>query len=198
MFMQHSEDELKMSCNFFPLHVGFRFWSFLNPQKKAPNYPFASDYIMCNEIKADMEPEWIWGDNAETTVYAQAYGSGFTIIFSFRPNNVVLGGARSSPLARRISAYYHDPSGAGKDVGFIDRTAMREELWRAVRKVWPECINSLTRRLDSVVDVDTDEGGEICWKTYRHPLFPRFIKCLGELACGRRFPAYKILPSLIS
>ena len=56
---------------------------------------------MCNEIEAAVEPEWIWGDNAETTVYAQAYDSNFTIIFSFRPNNVVLDGARSSSLAHR-------------------------------------------------------------------------------------------------
>lgn len=145
---------------------------------------------MCNEIEADIEPEWIWGDNAETTVYAQAYGSGFTIIFSFGPNYVVLGRSRSSSLAHRISAYYHDPSSAGKDVGFVDRTAMREELWRAVRKVWPKCIDHpLARRLDSIVRVDTGEAGEICWNIYCHPLFPRFIKYLGELAGERRLPA---------
>jgi len=29
------------------------------------------------------QPEWIWGDDEETTVFAQSYGEKHTIIFSF-------------------------------------------------------------------------------------------------------------------
>ncbi|KAJ0280550.1 hypothetical protein Brms1b_001867 [Colletotrichum noveboracense] len=55
----------------------------------------------------DFHPEWIWGDDAETTVFAQGYGNDRTIIFSFSLD------ASKPPtsLANRICAFRYDQLG---------------------------------------------------------------------------------------
>lgn len=47
--------------------------------------------------------EWIWGDDAETTVYAQAYGDNRTLIFRFKAN-----GEEPLSLPTRVANWYND------------------------------------------------------------------------------------------
>ncbi|KAJ0288079.1 hypothetical protein COL940_002221 [Colletotrichum noveboracense] len=79
----------------------------------------------------DFHPEWIWGDDAETTVFAQGYGNDRTIIFSFSLD------ASKPPtsLANRICACMHGIEVDDASKSFKDSAAMREALWNAVRDV---------------------------------------------------------------
>ncbi|KAH9237893.1 hypothetical protein K456DRAFT_1770376 [Colletotrichum gloeosporioides 23] len=83
----------------------------------------------------DFHPEWIWGDDAETTVFAQGYGNDRTIIFSFSLD------ASKPPtsLANRICACMHGIEVDDASKSFKDSAAMREALWNAVRDVWSAC-----------------------------------------------------------
>ncbi|KAI8174703.1 Serine/threonine-protein kinase Nek2 [Colletotrichum sp. SAR 10_66] len=88
----------------------------------------------------DFHPEWIWGDDAETTVFAQGYGNDRTIIFSFSLD----ASKPSTSLANRICACMHGIEVDDESKSFKDSAAMREALWNAVRDVWS---NNLLRNM---------------------------------------------------
>ncbi|KAF3798895.1 hypothetical protein GCG54_00000328 [Colletotrichum gloeosporioides] len=72
----------------------------------------------------DFHPEWIWGDDAETTVFAQGYGNDRTIIFSFSLD------ASKPPtsLANHICACMHGIEVDDVSKSFEHSAAMREAL----------------------------------------------------------------------
>jgi hypothetical protein len=72
--------------------------------------------------------EWIWGDDAESEVFAQGYGDQLTVIFRFKQNQ----NADPPSLANRIVSCYFE---AGEEHGFASREEMREALWAAVQEV---------------------------------------------------------------
>ena len=128
-------------------------------------------------------PEWIWGDESETTVFAQAYGSGYTVIFSFKLDS----NKPKSSLANRLCNCYHNLEVDDLDATFPDRPTMREALWRAVRQVWSGCIlDPSIGALDAVVDVDANGTEPATWKLYHHPLFPKFVALLKEFSSELR------------
>ena len=129
-------------------------------------------------------PEWIWGDEAQSTVFAQVYGCGHTAIFSF----VVDYDEPRSSLANRLVNCYHDLDLGDENVTFPDRSAMREALWRAVRRVWSDCIQdpSITA-VDAIVDIKATKCDLVSWKVHRHPLFSKFVTLLEE-SCKIKYP----------
>ncbi|KAK2777316.1 nima-related kinase 5 [Colletotrichum kahawae] len=109
----------------------------------------------------DFHPEWIWGDDAETTVFAQGYGNDRTIILSFSLD------ASKPPtsLANRICACMHRIEVDDDSKSFKDSAAMREALWNAVRDVWPACSNDERASHPDVVfaiDYHDDENSFVC------------------------------------
>ncbi|KAI8281996.1 hypothetical protein K4K59_008064 [Colletotrichum sp. SAR11_240] len=82
----------------------------------------------------DFHPEWIWGDDAETTVFAQGYGNDRTIIFSFSLDAF----KPPTSLANRICACMHGIEVDDDSKSFKDSAAMREALWNAIRDVCSE------------------------------------------------------------
>ncbi|KAE9577235.1 hypothetical protein CGCF415_v001807 [Colletotrichum fructicola] len=129
----------------------------------------------------DFHPEWIWGDDAETTVFAQGYGNDRTIIFSFSLD------ASKPPtsLANRICACMHGTEVDDASKSFKDSAAMREALWNAVRDVWSAC--STDKRIsqpDVVFAVDhhddASSSSDVRWNAYSHPLFQRYISYLRD------------------
>jgi hypothetical protein len=131
----------------------------------------------------DFNPEWIWGDDAETTVYAQGYSdTGQTVIFTFRLSE----SKPPSGLANRICTRFHglhtDDDGSPSHT-FPDSNAMRQALWDAVRVVWPQCLQDpAISEPDAVVDVDGSDSSpeNITWAVYHHPLFPRYMQILRD------------------
>ncbi|KAE9577236.1 hypothetical protein CGMCC3_g6708 [Colletotrichum fructicola] len=134
----------------------------------------------------DFHPEWIWGDDAETTVFAQGYGNDRTIIFSFSLD------ASKPPtsLANRICACMHGTEVDDASKSFKDSAAMREALWNAVRDVWSAC--STDKRIsqpDVVFAVDhhddASSSSDVRWNAYSHPLFQRYISYLRDSEIGK-------------
>lgn len=130
---------------------------------------------------SDFKPEWIWGDDAETTVFAQGYGNDRTIIFSFSLNP----SKASTSLANRICAYMHGLEVNDESHSFADATAMSEAVWEAVRRFWPACsADPRAQRPDVVfaIDPDADETSrdETPWHAYQHPLFQRYVGYLAD------------------
>lgn len=93
--------------------------------------------------------EWIWGNDLETIVFAQAYGLGKTLIFRF-----TIDSQASSSLATRIVNCYHDREVDGEFNTFPDRASMRSAIWTAVAKVWVECSSRPgIKDVDVIIDV---------------------------------------------
>jgi hypothetical protein len=127
------------------------------------------------------QPEWIWGDDEETTVFAQGFGSNLTVIFSFSLLKI----NACDSLASRICNKFHGLQ-APADASFPDSTALRKALWDAVHGVWPECIlDPGISSLDAIVYIDSvgSSFDMLAWKVYHHPKFSRFVQLLSE--CGR-------------
>jgi hypothetical protein len=122
----------------------------------------------------DFEPEWIWGDNASRVVYAQGYGSGHTVIFSF-----TLDPDQPTSLASRICYFFHDLD----EETFADASAMRNALWDAIRSVWSQILMSpAISQLDTVFEIDNLASNieSVVWKAHSHPLFQHFVKFLAD------------------
>ena len=139
-----------------------------------------------------LTPEWISGNDEETEVYAQGYGSGYNVIFIFKRN---LDRGLTS-LANRIVTCYHDSDNDNREdmedideqFTFANRSAMREQLWKAVHEIWPQVIQNEhdLKKVGSVIDIDAafmkETGfGPVEWHVYAHPLFSTFLWCLSEV-----------------
>ena len=136
-------------------------------------------------IGAAFKPEWIWGDDTETTVFAQGYGSDHTVIFSFCLDS----SKPPSTLPNRICTSFHGLDATTDTTTFPDADSMRRALWEAVHIVWPQCLeHPRINDVDAVVDIDaSNPQGEISWRVYHHRLFPRYLQCLGDEAGGLSF-----------
>ncbi|KAL3469848.1 hypothetical protein BJX99DRAFT_264770 [Aspergillus californicus] len=107
--------------------------------------------------------EWVWGDDAETTVYAQGHGSGLTVIFRFKLDRE----RPSTSLANRIVTCYHELHAESPGDSFPGRESMREKLWDAVEQVGPRCIEHPSiAGVDVVVDIDVLPNESATTQTY--------------------------------
>ncbi len=131
----------------------------------------------------DFTPEWIWGNDAETAVFAQVYGADLTTIFSFSLDK----DKPDTSLANRICSSFHALEVVDAAASFPSSTSMRQTLWEAVGLVWPLCLGDPEiYRMDSVVEIESIDSSSkrLAWKVYNHPLFPRFVQRLVDENCG--------------
>ncbi|KAI4865962.1 hypothetical protein F4820DRAFT_418243 [Hypoxylon rubiginosum] len=114
----------------------------------------------------DFNPEWIRGDDAETTVFAQAYGLGHTVIFSFTIDRSNL----PTSLANRICTCMHGLEVNDESHSFPDQKAMRDALWEAVGKAWPDCLQAKQLKDPGVVfAIDCNvNASQLTCNTYHH------------------------------
>lgn len=121
--------------------------------------------------------------SAETTVFAQGYGLGHTVMFSFSLDPSKLPMA----LSNRICTRFHGLEASTEAGTFPDAGAMRQALWKAVDVVWPQCLaDPGIDDVGAVVGINSSGGshGGMCWKVYHHPLFPRYLQCLSDAEGG--------------
>ncbi|KAK3945479.1 kinase-like domain-containing protein [Diplogelasinospora grovesii] len=117
--------------------------------RKAPNFNFYASVP-------------IWGDDAESIVFAQAFGKGRTIVFRFSLDSN--DGDVLPPCSPQAS--------------FPDRPSMRAALWSAVASVWHEC-SELPDAGDPDTVVDIFSYGS--WKIYHETLFNNYVDLLLPL-----------------
>jgi len=55
---------------------------------------------------------------------------------------------------------------------------MRSDIWSAIATVWPSCI---TEPAIAVIDLTSNETGEIIWLAYREPLFTHYLDLLRNI-----------------
>ncbi|KAI1175975.1 kinase-like domain-containing protein [Nemania sp. FL0916] len=128
--------------------------------------------------------EWIWGNDLETVVFAQAFGHEKTLIFRFTLDNT----QPSQSLTTRIVNCYHDLAVHSPSATFPNRLSMRMAIWSAVATVWSECSDNPTvQDPDIVIDVydldSTDFGStdlplRTAWALCRENLFNDYINLL--------------------
>jgi hypothetical protein len=123
--------------------------------------------------------EWIWGNDLETTVFAQAFGQQKTLIFRFTLDN----DQQSQSLETRIVNCYHDLMIGREDATFHNRPSMRTAIWSAVATVWAE--SSDIPRLedpDVVIDISdsvaSDVPPKISWSICHEELFNNYVDLL--------------------
>lgn len=123
--------------------------------------------------------EWIWGNDLETSVFAQAFGHEHTLIFRFALDDT----QRSHALTTRIVNCYHDIIVDNTSVTFPSKTSMRMAIWSAVATVWTECSDVPTvKEPDVVIDVH-DLGSinlqpRVTWKICHEDLFSDYVNML--------------------
>lgn len=116
--------------------------------------------------------EWIWGDDAETTIFAQAYGDNRTCIFRFKSDK-----RQPLSLTTRLVNCYNDIDIDDEKESFPRRPDMRAALWAAVASVWKDCVESThAAHLDIIFDMFTnEENGEITWQACHDPAFDNYL-----------------------
>jgi hypothetical protein len=123
--------------------------------------------------------EWIWGDDLETVVFAQAYGNGRTIIFRFRLDNQY-----PQSLASRVATCYHDLNTSSPGDSFPTRSAMREAIWTVVANIWDVCcLHPQIYQLDVIIDIHNQEAGyngqQVSWGLCHEGMFADYIDMLS-------------------
>lgn len=114
--------------------------------------------------------EWLWGDDAETVVFAQSFGMSKTLIFRFSldPQNTTL-------LASRIVDCYHDLDVFDTQASFNGRPAMRHALWTVIASIWPDCVKlAAADAPDTIIEIRDD----VLWKSVRELLFTEYLSIL--------------------
>lgn len=123
--------------------------------------------------------EWIWGNDLETIVFAQAFGHEKTLIFRFAIDTP----KRPQSLTTRIVNCFHDLTVDSKNDTFSSRPSMRMAIWSAIATVWAECSNKLiVTDPDLVIDVfdleSTDLPSQISWSVCHEDLFNDYVNLL--------------------
>lgn len=123
--------------------------------------------------------EWIWGNDLETIVFAQAFGHQKTLIFRFGLDHT----QRSQSLTTRIVNCYHDLTVDSTSATFPNRLSMRMAIWSAIATVWAECSGKSTvQDPDVVIDVydlgSTDLPPQILWSICHEDLFNDYVDLL--------------------
>ena len=123
--------------------------------------------------------EWIWGNDLEMIVFAQAFGYGKTLIFRFTLESE----QQSQSLATRIVNCYHDRTIESTNATFPNRPSMRTAIWSAIAAVWIECCEqSAVKDPDVIIDVYDTESADlpsrITWRICHDDIFNEFVDLL--------------------
>lgn len=121
--------------------------------------------------------EWIWGDDLETIVFAQAFGHGKTLIFRFAHDST----QRPQSLTARIVTCYHGLTVDSPSATFPDRVSMRTALWSAIATIWAKCSEQpAIQDSDVIIDVydigPTDLPSSITWRICHDDLFNDYVE----------------------
>ncbi|OAA55847.1 Protein kinase-like domain protein [Niveomyces insectorum RCEF 264] len=126
------------------------------------------------------EPEWVWADDEGTSIYAQGYGRGLTVIFSFSADKQ----KPPTALANRVCTKYEEVETEDPASTFPTIKDLHAAIWGAIRHIWPRCTShpDLRDKLDAVVDVDSIDSSleKTTWTVYSHPCFPQFVRNLAD------------------
>lgn len=123
--------------------------------------------------------EWIWGNDIETIVFAQAFGCGRTLIFRFALDI----NERSQSLTTRIVNCYHGLTVDSMSATFPNRVSMRVAIWSAIATVWARCGEQpAIEDPDVIIDIKdirlTDDPSCITWSIHHDDLFNHFVDLL--------------------
>lgn len=116
--------------------------------------------------------EWIWGDDAETAVYAQAFGMSKILIFRFSHDEHSL-----DSIASKIVSCYHNLQRSGSQ-NLPDRPTMRKALWEVVASTWVDCAELVAADAPGTIFEVTDKNR--C-KIAGDSLFTNYLSILPSL-----------------
>jgi serine/threonine protein kinase len=126
--------------------------------------------------------DWIWGNDLETIVFAQAFGHEKNLIFRFTLDIT----QPSQSLATRIVDYYHGLTVDGTDSIFQDKLSMRTAMWSAIAEVWAECSNIPTVEDPDVIidihDLESTDPPRISWSICHEDIFNKYVNLLSPLS----------------
>ena len=126
-----------------------------------------------------VEAEFIWGNDLETIVFAQAFGYGKTLIFRFTLDSK----QQSQSLTTRIVNCYHDRTVDSPSATFPNRPSMRTVIWSAIAAVWAKCSEQpAVKDPNVIIDVYDSESigipSGITWSICHDGIFDDFVDLL--------------------
>jgi hypothetical protein len=138
-------------------------------------------------------PGSIWGDEAETIVYAQASGIGQSLIFRFSLNPA----NPPQTLSNRIVNCFHVIDEDDIESTFPSRSEMRKAIWSAAAKAWAGCFGDEKNfKPGVIVDINTNDAGDVTWKSAQDPLFEQYLDLLHDVQPSDLAPEGQI-PSVV-
>lgn len=132
----------------------------------------------------DVEVNLIWGDDAESEVFAQTQNQATCVIFRYSLSSKLPKG-----LPSRIVTCFHDLLVADASETFPDRASMREAIYSSIREVWDQCIQhpSITAP-DVIAEIYEDAKGQHQWRISHEGSYNQYVESLLPMSdlfqCG--------------
>lgn len=132
----------------------------------------------------DVEGDFIWGDDSESEVFAQAQSQDMCLIFRYSLNPKL-----PESLPSRIVTCFHDLPTEDACKTFPNRASMREALYSLIRGVWDQCIRhpSVTAR-DVTIEIYEDAERQNQWRISHEGLYNQYVESLLPISdlfrCG--------------
>jgi hypothetical protein len=127
------------------------------------------------EVQGDL----IWGNDSESEVFAEAHSMDLCPVFRFALKNTFRRG-----LPSRIVMCYHDLPTNDANETFSDRASMREVLYSAIRRVWPQCtLHPSIAAVDVTVEIYEDTERQDQWRVSYESIYKLYIESLLPMDC---------------
>ena len=142
----------------------------------------------------DDEGNMIWGDDAESEVFAQTHNQEMCIIFRYSLNSKL-----PKSLPSRVVNCFLDLPVADTSESFPNRALMREALYASIREVWDQCIQHPSITAPGViVEIYKDAEGQHQWHISHEGSYNQYVESLLPMSdlfqCGEaNFATYSTI-----
>ncbi|KAL9019359.1 MAG: hypothetical protein Q9185_003345 [Variospora sp. 1 TL-2023] len=122
----------------------------------------------------DVGGDFIWGDDSESEVFAQAQSRDVCIIFRYSWNPKF-----PQSLPSRIVTCFHGLPAEDACETFPNRGSMREALYSSIRGLWDQCTRhpSVTAA-DVIVEIYEDAERQNQWRISHESLYNQYVESL--------------------
>ena len=125
-------------------------------------------------ITMDPDGDVLWGDDEESSVYAEAHNNDLSLVFRFSLNS-----KRPRSIPNRIVNCYYDCAVSDQGETFPAKTLMFEAVYSTIRQVWGQCAShSAISARDVVSEIFEDSTGNLQWRISHEGSYWQYVESL--------------------